>query len=131
VSSGLDDINRPSQFIYNAFNSLKLDLNKIQSLAINIAFITPKTFLLFNIDPKMYALICTKLTNLQKLVFVAATLCSPTPILKELDHRPMSRLLKAMYKEVSKNCNTLPNILNKRDHCKEILGGSENLRPMC
>jgi hypothetical protein len=134
-SGALDDVYKPDEFIYDAFDGLKPDLDKIQSIAIDIAFITPKTFLLFNMDPKMYTLICTKLTKLRKIVFVATALCSScekhAPILKELDHGPISSLLEALYREVSKKCYTLPNIMNKRDYYNNIWGESKNFSPVC
>jgi hypothetical protein len=119
-----DNLNKPDEFLYDAFDGLKLDLDKVQSLAIDIAFITLEIFLLFDIDPRMRELICTKPIKLRKLMFVAASLCwKRAPILEELDHGPVSQLLKALYNDVSQKHNTLS--------CKGVLATSEKRRPLC
>jgi hypothetical protein len=38
---GHDEIDGPDEFIYDAFNSLRPELDKIQFLAIDVAFLTP------------------------------------------------------------------------------------------
>jgi hypothetical protein len=128
---GHDEIDGPDEFIYDAFNSLSPDLDKIQFLAIDIAFLTPQTFLLLNMKVKMYTLIHTELTGLRKLRFVTATPCSKNvSLLRDLNDGSLLHLIEALHKDVSEKYEVLPENNGYQKDIGELRCGLD-LRPAC